>query len=674
MALFDKRKYRKLPIAEITVNEPQKAHQVIAEKYDDSTLMLTFYRKNEWEFRVFCQEDDHIALVRDKRWSSASIMYLANSYHSYPSYWWSADWEIIEGKAIVVDMMAQFSIHIADNTAESLIEAYTEEIAAKRLRKKHPKELEAIDADMSKFPDIPADYDEFVKNRCFSDETYMFIDLKKKTAYCSKCGWDFDIVDGVKLVNHIGICSNNHIRIKHNSSVICPYCSAYEKAKNISYGMKKLFALRWSVLVQAHGDEVLTRYFRHTRDYTKDYRNPEYTISEQFRAVHTAQGCTDYEWNRFKNTNDIRWIRMKMNYSGFWLPSEYAMPRYVIMYNEHIDQDLQGTCMKYSCAKEYLDYVAEKSKDPRYPTSPWVVDQYFGSYRKYPWIEQIIKCNLVALVEEMLNDWNIKCEDIKPGRTICETLGISKNMFNILRKQNPAKYHHIEIMKYYKQVHNRDIKEREFDELKYIQDHRWSDTYKRFVDFMEYAPIVKLRKYMAAQSIISAHDYFDYIGWLREMGYDLHNEHNLYPKNFKRAHDSKASEYKQFIDKQAKDNVKKFNAFLQQLKKEVKGNNPVNLKSKNLFIRLPNELDELNKEGEALNHCVATYKQKVANGETLIYFVRQKSAPDKPFYTLEWKNNHIAQCRGKNNCAMTPEVKAFTCIFEQKMQEYTAKL
>mgnify|MGYP000193424859 CR=1 FL=1 len=43
--------------------------------------------------------------------------------------------------------------------------------------------------------------------------------------------------------------------------------------------------------------------------------------------------------------------------------------------------------------------------------------------------------------------------------------------------------------------------------------------------------------------------------------------------------------------------------------------------------------------------------------------------PDKPFYTLEWKGRAL-QCRGSHNCNMTPEVKAFVNIFQEKMAEY----
>lgn len=80
-----------------------------------------------------------------------------------------------------------------------------------------------------------------------------------------------------------------------------------------------------------------------------------------------------------------------------------------------------------------------------------------------------------------------------------------------------------------------------------------------------------------------------------------------------------------------------------------------------LMIRPAASVDELKNEGKCLHHCVATYAESVANGETDIFFVRKVSEPDKPFYTLELdeKNCIVKQNRGKGNCARTPEVRAF---------------
>lgn len=63
---------------------------------------------------------------------------------------------------------------------------------------------------------------------------------------------------------------------------------------------------------------------------------------------------------------------------------------------------------------------------------------------------------------------------------------------------------------------------------------------------------------------------------------------------------------------------------------------------------------------------------KVRRGETMIFFIRKKEEPDKPYYTLEWRGK-VIQCRGSHNCDMTSEVRAFVQIFQEKMMEYESK-
>lgn len=68
---------------------------------------------------------------------------------------------------------------------------------------------------------------------------------------------------------------------------------------------------------------------------------------------------------------------------------------------------------------------------------------------------------------------------------------------------------------------------------------------------------------------------------------------------------------------------------------------------------------DLINEGNKLDHCVARYAESVANGSTCILFIRKTSAPDKPFFTLEYKNGYVVQNRGKKNCARTAQVQQF---------------
>jgi len=450
--------------------------------------------------------------------------------------------------------------------------------------------------------------------------------------------------------------------VRHNRTVRCPYCNKFLLAKSEGMSRQSLVSVRWSVLVQPHNEEVLTRYFCHTKDFRIDFHNPKITTHEGYRTVHSADKVMDYMWAKYKTTGDMRWCYYR-DRGSLWYPlAETVAPRSVIMYNDNLQEAVTGTCMKYSVPDIFIQNIAN---DERYFNSPWFVDNYFNSYRKYPFIEQLLKVGFYRMIRDFLEDRQSAHVNLNEGQnSILGTLGINKNQYNMLRKVGDPTLKDLEILRY-----KPDLKWNDFEELRWIRDVGYVDSYKYYIDLMRYTTLHKLRRYISEQKITYAHDYFDYTGWLEKMGYDMRNEFNLFPKNFEKAHDEMSKQYTKFKDKQAREDVKRFNRLLKKLKKETAEVAAMNLNIDGLFIRLPNKLEELKEEGESLHHCVGTYMEKVEKGETMIFFIRQKAAPEKPYYTLEW-HGRVIQCRGFRNCDMTPEVKAFVEIFQEKMQEY----
>lgn len=454
---------------------------------------------------------------------------------------------------------------------------------------------------------------------------------------------------------------NNQDEVRHNRTVRCPYCNKYLQAKSEEMSRDSLVSVAWSVLVQPSGEDVFTRYFCHIKDFRVDFHTPKITTSEGYRTVHKENGSADYMWARHKNMN-MRWCYYRDRGSYWYPPAETIAPRSTVMYNVSLAKAIEGTCMKYSVPDVFINNIAN---DSRYFNTPWLVDNYFNSYRKYPFIEQLLKVGFYKMTREFLEDNRTNNTELNAGqRSILGTLGIGKLQYNMLRKVGDPSIRDLKILRY-----KPDLKWDEFNELRYIQDNGYLDMYKNYIDLMEYTTLHKLCRYISEQKITNAHDYFDYTGWLEEMGYDMRNEFNLYPKDFKKSHDEKSKEYVKFQDKKAKEDIKRFNKLLKKLRKDTLDADPMKLKIEGLFIRLPEKLNELKNEGECLHHCVGTYRDRVAKGETMIFFIRRESEPDKPYYTLEWKGK-VIQCRGYRNCDMTPEVKAFVEIFQEKMMKY----
>lgn len=175
-----------------------------------------------------------------------------------------------------------------------------------------------------------------------------------------------------------------------------------------------------------------------------------------------------------------------------------------------------------------------------------------------------------------------------------------------------------------------------------------------------------------------AKDWLEYLNWCKELKYDLDNMFIYMPKNFKAVHDRTAAEYQALQDKkaaaekarrecEAKRRMAETKKAMEEIFTSNEGTDAFSIKGKGLILIVPKSGDEIRNEGAKLHHCVGGYVERVARGETNIFFVRKAEAPDIPYFTLEWKDNHIVQCRGIRNCGMTPEVEAFTKVFEKKM-------
>lgn len=149
--------------------------------------------------------------------------------------------------------------------------------------------------------------------------------------------------------------------------------------------------------------------------------------------------------------------------------------------------------------------------------------------------------------------------------------------------------------------------------------------------------------------------YNDYLHACMELHIDI-TESVLFPKDFQTAHDlrtrqlqAKREKLKEAEKKQFSDQCDKFRGF--------------ETKSATLMIVLPHDAEELVAEGEALNHCVGRmgYDRKVAEGISLIAFVRSTAEPDKPLYTIEYslKNHKLVQEHGFSNAPLPAEASAF---------------
>ena len=642
----------------------------------EDTLVVSFLRPDgdtaaPW-FRIFCQEDGY--LTQDH--SGTSPEWRTASLDNIVDFYWNGSHRgnshlamlSIKDEETVTGFMKEWRERMHSNRCDAgyyfddYILAYQADIRKRKLDEKHKRILDKIDGRMALFRELPEDYPQFVEDRVFRDHNYLFYSRKEGWVYCTRCRKEYPMSEALRAKGAAGFP-------RHNQPSRCPGCGMALTAKSEGMGRGQLLEINWGVLVQASGEDVLVRYFRHIRSYMDDYRNPKEESRELFRTVYTAKTVEDYEWGIYSHTGQARWRHPK-KHGYYWVPSRFQAPESAEIYNRDFGL-LAGTCMRYSCMDSFLQNVYRDQMKQ----NPWIVDSYFNFYRQHPYIEQMLKIGWFGLVKELCTAGGYDGEKLRRefqnGRTILETCGITRGQFLLLKEatgDSPASKD-FRILRHASEQGIR-LCAADLAKLREIQDSGQEEPYRNYVAAMRHTTLDRLLGYLEKQGISHPQDYFDYLGWLGELGYDRKNRGNLYPKDFKRKHDAVSREYMESKNKAHMESLREFDRTLEKLRREAAKGGPSKLQAGGLFIRLPYRVDELKKEGESLHHCVATYTDRVLKGQTAIFFVRRLEDPDTPYYTLEWKDHRIAQCRGSHNCDMTPEVRAFTALFEEKMREY----
>lgn len=147
----------------------------------------------------------------------------------------------------------------------------------------------------------------------------------------------------------------------------------------------------------------------------------------------------------------------------------------------------------------------------------------------------------------------------------------------------------------------------------------------------------------------------DYWRACRTLGRNLNDHQVRFPRNLIEAHDA-AMEQKRIAEAKETETAlaPQFRVRRRQLAKYI-------FAADGLKIIPAGSRAELQKEADVLHHCVWTYAQRHANGETAIFFIRRTVEPGKPYYTLELDENKlkVRQNRGLRNCGKTAAVQAF---------------
>lgn len=172
-------------------------------------------------------------------------------------------------------------------------------------------------------------------------------------------------------------------------------------------------------------------------------------------------------------------------------------------------------------------------------------------------------------------------------------------------------------------------------------------------------PVKRIARYLNDNNI-RHYDYDDYIQQCRELHYNLHDTAINMPHNFYEVHERLSAIIKYEENEKTR---REFN-------KRIAGRTKFEFEFKNLTFVQPKDICEIVNEGRVLMHCVGGYVQRHADGKTNIFFIRHKSEPDVPYFTIEVSNDYkIIQCHGYRNERFKDKPEEIV-EFEKQYTEY----
>lgn len=316
---------------------------------------------------------------------------------------------------------------------------------------------------------------------------------------------------------------------------------------------------------------------------------------------------------------------------------------------EHLLDVAEGTIFAYGL-KELLIYSGMK-----YNRLADIFVEYFKR-KKYPAYEWLLKMGL----------HNIVVEKLDKRRNIVQFINYRGKTLKSIFRQSLTKAQKSEMLTHGCYVGENTLKEWLLDsdgfftlgetaELVRCTRASFLSDVKEFMPMKRAAPFIKKTMQTDGKSRLLI-DWLDYLGECRTLGYDLTDKSVAFPKDIRAAHQRTLELVK------CRNAEEKAQAFFTHAK---------SVKKKYTFARgeykiiTPTKPDDLIEEGKKLHHCVATYIDRFAAGNTDIVFIRAKSNPKEPLGTMEIQNGRIIQARGIHNHDLPEEVKEFIKAFEK---------
>ena len=361
-------------------------------------------------YEIFMEKEKQQFLTYDRsrnEWRAAKIDYLEWQAKGSNNVWISA----------VDDEQIRQYLASDEKSVYRAILKFQRAVRDAELERRHRKETDPWDAELSQTPPLPKDWERWV-NKVGIQENYIFYDYRKGGArygYCTYCEKEVALKQ----------------RPYHNAVGKCPRCRhkiTFKAKGKITEYLRS--PTECAYLAQKCGDGFVVRQFHVNRQYRKE----ENTITSKTSSFEKQRifyredlSSHSYYWGWYKQRR-TRWVE------GI---DEYVYTGMGYSYNEYCYQpgSIYGKTLSSIAPFLVRTGLREYVRLCRGCVSP---NWYLFAWERFPRIEQICKANLPRLTTECLENFGVvkSCIRQESETSLVKALALDTNRLSRLRTLN----------------------------------------------------------------------------------------------------------------------------------------------------------------------------------------------------------------------------------------------
>lgn len=620
-----KKKLDMLPVPERINIVPRRYELIVREhKLDNEKILMctVYFSENATPTYIFyITKDNYITkelIGATPKWSGAAITHVIPDNNIYKWYYYNKSRPEVYEDDKTRQILAGWTGHESEEDGIRRISYLQSKIRERHREEKEAREQAPWDEQLAHTPPEPEGFKQWIEDKVYKNDQCIYYKANRRKATKGVCTYCENIVD----------VPEGHA---NNAKGICPSCGSSitykcgREDKNVDLGTKEI-ALYQKVDEGTSGDTIYRSYRTRIIIKINDWFKIKKTImihEHERLFINSANMADKYYWDLYKRKKE-RFVKDegKMHICGsIWRNRKAYLCDINIPEMKQFDERIKY--LPEAILKEPIDLV-----------------KLLGSRKRVLICERLAAAKLYKLAAETTNIVSDYVETYKPRMKLNKFLELENDDIDIVREAE-MEYCDVNDFKNFKKATGKRLTAEQYKTAH--KKLHWGT----FTKVCKYTSIGKAIKYMLT---VKNNVYKDYLNMCKELKIDLSNTFNLFPKNLQQRHDEVTALINEKRNAAEKKRLDKDYKEINTMEKEL--NEKYGVENEKYFIRAPHSAYEILLEGQALHHCVGGkgYRDKMKAGQSFILFLRKKSNPDEPWYTIEVSGkNEILQYHGWGN-------------------------